>query len=347
MIANIKTYIEKLTSIFREIDLYVNYTETDDREFRSRIAKALSDNHAGCEMEDFTALMDSIISSIQAATTDTQRELYCFSLLTPFDEYARQMPRFTPGHHVGESPYVEGVGSELMAYIELYHSRNKDQALTDDEVIGMVTEELLHEVKTYANMLDAAFAVCCIDLRALQERCGVILKEYADEDELAIRALQIELYVGNVPLAMGYLQRLPRYAQSSICYCTVEEHPQSPTAVRSLRDYLPPKLQNNESIAIFRRMIEADMIGCSANNLDWKGTKQLLAYFAQRMSDTFALSTKLDKDGNTTIAWKPFEDIFAINGLRNAKQNWMRVNTMFTPKGYNEVDALLCSDGKE
>ena len=56
---------------------------------------------------------------------------------------------------------------------------------------------------------------------------------------------------------------------------------------------------------------------------------------------------KMDKDGNIVTSWKPFENLFDYKGkeigrnkLKDAKQNWMRLNLEFYPTGYNKVDAL-------
>lgn len=115
----------------------------------------------------------------------------------------------------------------------------------------------------------------------------------------------------------------------------VQEIPQN------IKDILPEKLQKDDAVSIFKKAIDAQMVKFDGKSLVWKGTKQLLAYFAQQMSERFTLSVKLDKDENKTTDWKTFETLFNQKKLKQAKQNWMRVNTKFEPTGFKEVDAIM------
>ena len=123
----------------------------------------------------------------------------------------------------------------------------------------------------------------------------------------------------------------------------VKQQPQSlsPKIKKELKDYLPEKLKSNKAVNIFQKAIDGKLIECTAEHLIWKDTKQLLAYFAEKMSNKFGLTNKVDKDGNITTAWKPFEEIFDEKDIKGAKQNWMRLNTKFEPKGFEKVDSLL------
>ena len=108
-----------------------------------------------------------------------------------------------------------------------------------------------------------------------------------------------------------------------------------------LKDLLPKKLKADEAVEVFQNAIDAQLITNSPEGLKWNDTKQLLAYFATKVSDKFNLTTKLDKDGNKTTDWKTFETLFEQKGLKGAKQNWMRLNTKFEPTGFEKVDALF------
>ena len=108
-----------------------------------------------------------------------------------------------------------------------------------------------------------------------------------------------------------------------------------------LKDLLPNKLKADEAVEVFQNAIDAQLITNSPEGLKWNDTKQLLAYFATKVSDKFNLTTKLDKDGNKTTSWRPFEILFNKQGLNGAKQNWMRQNTKFVPTGFEKVDALF------
>ena len=108
-----------------------------------------------------------------------------------------------------------------------------------------------------------------------------------------------------------------------------------------LKDLLPKKLKADEVVEVFQNAIDAQLITNSPEGLKWNDTKQLLAYFATKVSDKFNLTTKLDKDGDKTTDWKTFETLFEQKGLKGAKQNWMRLNTKFEPTRFEKVDALI------
>ena len=110
---------------------------------------------------------------------------------------------------------------------------------------------------------------------------------------------------------------------------------------RELIDLLPTLLKKDEVVCIFQKAIDTGLIDNTDTGLRWNDTKQLLAYFAMKLSDKFFLTTKQDKDGKLTTDWKTFETLFNVNGLKTAKQNWMRLNTRFEPTGFEKVDALL------
>ena len=114
-----------------------------------------------------------------------------------------------------------------------------------------------------------------------------------------------------------------------------------------LKDLLPKKLKADEAVEVFQNAIDAQLITNSPEGLKWNDTKQLLAYFATKVSDKFNLTTKLDKDGNKTTDWKTFEILFNKRGLNCAKQNWMKQNTKFVPGGrpYNCQHYLLHQRG--
>ena len=126
-------------------------------------------------------------------------------------------------------------------------------------------------------------------------------------------------------------------------FLELTQQPQNlnPKIKKELKEYLPEKLKSDEAVDIFQKAIDSQLIECTAEYLDWKDTKQLLAYFAEKMSNKFGLINKVDKNGNKTTAWKPFEKLFNETDLKGAKQNWMRLNTKFEPTGFEKVDSLL------
>jgi hypothetical protein len=106
---------------------------------------------------------------------------------------------------------------------------------------------------------------------------------------------------------------------------------------------LPNKLNTPKAKTIFDRAIELGLIVITETGYyQWKDTKQLLAYYAEKMSEYLNLTNKLDKDGNKTTSWKPFEIIFDTKNLKDAKYgSWMKTNTKFTPTGFERIDKLF------
>ncbi len=332
-----QAFIDKATLLYNDISFFVQYDGEDVAEVRTETANQIRDTyniHTSADEvidADFGGMMEEVIANIEAATTDRQRERYCLSLITPFNEYSNNIPRKKPILSMGQSRYIEESGDE--AFMEYLDMPYMEEPRTADEIIGYAMQMLFLQVEQYANMLDAAFVQCGIDLEQLQERCGVHLKEFIVNDTIGIRVLQIALFVGSEKLAAYYLGQLQR------------QQPQAeelqPTVNKELSEYLPKALQCDEAIRIFNRAISAELIEYNGNSLRWLSTKQLLAYFAERMSLRFGLSNKLDKDGNKTTAWKITEDIFGTKGLKNAKQNWLRIYTTFTPTKYDTVDQIF------
>ena len=117
-----------------------------------------------------------------------------------------------------------------------------------------------------------------------------------------------------------------------------EEHQQHERKNKSLHKIL----NTDEAKRLFDNAIQYNLILPDAEGYEWVGgTKELLAYFAERMSNKLSLSSKLDKDGNNTINWKVFENLFGIPKIKDAKYSWLKLNTKFTPNGYDKIDKVF------
>lgn len=166
-------------------------------------------------------------------------------------------------------------------------------------------------------------------MEEIKDISRVSIVEKKQEDRLFEAMGIIEAYKENL--------EIPHREQATTDTQSLPPEPQQ----MELKDLLPEKLKTDEAIKVFQRGIDARLITYSPEGLKWKHTKQLLAYFATKVSEKFVLTNKLDKDGNNTTAWKPFEALFREQDLKGAKQNWMRLNTKFEPTGFEKVDALF------
>ena len=52
-------------------------------------------------------------------------------------------------------------------------------------------------------------------------------------------------------------------------------------------------------------------------------------------------SNKIDNTGNKAVCWKNKEKMFGVCNLREAKQNWLRLNTRFEPTGFENINKIF------
>lgn len=315
------------------------------------------------------SMIDEIKANLRSCLTDTDRERYLYSLLIPFGKYN--------GCGIANAYYpiqeIEELNNEITELEEAKKKDDKEQADVYQNAIekrkkqkdwveyvsyrfceltcmckekakwmkeGTIENCLaafVHIVHWYANRLDALLLEYGIDLMKLQEECGIYLK-YGRIWPDVVR------YIGSKELAQKYINALPQEPQQEEVYngqMTDAQNQNIEPQQVELKDLLPEKLRGNEVVAVFQRAINTRLIISSPNGLKWNDTKQLLAYFATKVSDKFSLISKLDKDGNKTTTWKPFETLFGEKDLKGAKQNWMRLNTKFEPTGFEKVDDLF------
>lgn len=207
-----------------------------------------------------------------------------------------------------------------------------------------------HWYRAYYMFAQMFAAICTehqINLLEIQAKRGIWLVEKLD-------VMKIQGYFGcngDFTYANAILKSLPRTDATEALILTEKDGVINSEAVwnsnnyepqqKELKDLFPEELKVDDAVKVFQKAIEARLIIYSTEGLKWNDTKQLLAYFATKVSDKFNLTTKLDKDGNKTTAWKPFENLFKVQALKAAKQNWMRLNTKFEPTGFEKVDALF------
>ncbi|MGP1539581.1 hypothetical protein [Bacteroides pyogenes] len=109
---------------------------------------------------------------------------------------------------------------------------------------------------------------------------------------------------------------------------TGDEESDKPTA-------LPDELKTDEAKSILQKAINA---GLCDTNYQWKKSKALLAYFADCASEYLKLG-KGEYDGKTKTSWKPFESLFGISGLSEAKRDYQKTGTL--PSAHKDIDKLF------
>ncbi len=106
---------------------------------------------------------------------------------------------------------------------------------------------------------------------------------------------------------------------------------------------IPKQLATEEAKYLLEKAINSEIVTISNGNYNWNRNVQLCSYFADRASHYLNLSKTMDKNGNLTTSWQPFEVLFHLKegSLKNAKQNWMRLYNAFEPSGFEEIDLLF------
>ncbi len=115
---------------------------------------------------------------------------------------------------------------------------------------------------------------------------------------------------------------------------------------------IPHELNKPEGRTLLQRVIDA---GFCDENYNWdsnkwkKGKSRLaLACFAYRASVYLNLSTKTNKNGESTTNWQPFETLLTYQGkaesknkLMQAKKDFMSTHNLFDPEEMDNIDNLF------
>ena len=101
---------------------------------------------------------------------------------------------------------------------------------------------------------------------------------------------------------------------------------------------IPNELNNDNTKMILQKAIDA---GLCDDNYKWKKTKRLLAYFVDKACEYLEISIG-QYDGREKVKWKPFEKLFGIDNLAQAKKDYQREGQI--PKGSEIVDRIFNSN---
>lgn len=213
-----KAFTEQARQLFGLCSIYIDGNSPEEKESLLEQMRGLID---GIELQ---GLFEEITANLEEPMTDQQRERYCFSLITPFEAYSNALyPRVLIDKSQESLKRLQGLdGTDKLESIfesqikDANERANKyfglgfgaDGLLTSDEAKSIFFE-LAQIITGYGNLIDAAFVLYCLDLKQLQERCGVWIKQFVGgEAEKDMRAMQIKDYIGSLTLAEEYISRL-------------------------------------------------------------------------------------------------------------------------------------------
>ena len=187
-------------------------------EEKDSLIKEIEDAFDKWEEIDGRALFEEITANLEEPMSDQQRERFCFSLITPFGEYSSTInPKWLIGKM--QESIDSWQGDESAKYkIEIYKKQIEKANKKEDKYLDIIKPtqrgevadvlcEFAQIVYEYGILLDAAFVIHGLDLKRLQDKCGVWIKQDWQHE---LRVLDIGHYVGSEALAEEYLSRLPQ-----------------------------------------------------------------------------------------------------------------------------------------
>ena len=99
----------------------------------------------------------------------------------------------------------------------------------------------------------------------------------------------------------------------------------------------PDELNTAKARKLIDKAVEAGFITVKEGRHTWNSTKVLLAYFAVKATAYLNLSTIAD----ATVSWKPFETLFQVKNLKQAKADYGKFDEDFKPRGSDRIDPLF------
>lgn len=305
-----------------DLDIFMKENQGFDDEVKTILykeaLKAIDENETVMDV-DFDALFDEIEANLHEVAGDEKHvHDYCIELLSAFGSGSLFNSTYMPVALVRKqrNPEVELSDEDKITLKKfqvcqrLYISRN-GESLPHGKVEDcyMVLYRLLQK---YAKGLDWILLKNRVDIYTIQDDCNIYIKD--DQERKYRDPFDYIEFTGSEKIAQNYITDL--YNQKRI----------------------PEELNNDKAKGIFKKAILANL--CD-ENYTWKESIQLLAYFAEKMSELLRLTHKKNKDDTIQTYWKPFETLFeykgkkqGVNKLKNAKQNWMKNYTKFEPTGY-------------
>ena len=211
-----KAFLEQGRRLFELCRLYIDGGLNPEE--KDSLTKEIEDAFDKWEEIDNRALFDVITANLEEPMSEQHRKRYCFSLITPFGEYSSTTNPKWLIDKTKESIIIEqGRGGDI-SYLEKQidnanrrADKYKDLAFSIGKLkrnkVESVFFELAQKVYEYGILLDAAFTMHGLDLKRLQEKCGVWVKHFTIDE---LRALDISYYIGSEALAEEYLSRLPQ-----------------------------------------------------------------------------------------------------------------------------------------
>lgn len=349
-----KAFLEQGRRLFELCRLYIDGGLNPEE--KDSLTKEIEDAFDKWEEIDNRALFDEITANLEEPMSEQHRKRYCFSLITPFGEYSSTTnPKWLIGKM--QESIDSWQGDESARYkIETYKKQIEKANKKADKYLDIIKPiqrgevanvlcEFAQIVYEYGILLDAAFVVHGLDLKQLQEKCGVWIRHFPIDE---LRVLDISYYVGSEALAEEYLSRLPQEQpepQQEQGNDQQEQQKETQQAVAPEDNQEPQQIltinNTTKEKTVFGRALVKEYMELINGCYKWKKTKSLLAYMCGRLYcgdrvivDESDYSEELIK-GKSQLPRQELQQLFNVDVGNNRDQ------LKAPPRKYSLIDSLF------
>lgn len=214
MTNNTKTqqFLDIVPELVRHCIRFYDFDESKETKFRQTIGEIITKEFEKAPDFNYKIMFEEISERLEESTDYEKTRKFAYSLITPFHDYSEAFYGIEAIRHSEESIDVirKGGGGEdvIKIYkeqIERTKQRNRkffdlsQKAIVDSDntnEIDKIFFAVCENIEWYADMIDAAFVYNHIDLKDIQDECGVCLNSWLSEG-IQLRATHIEYYFNN------------------------------------------------------------------------------------------------------------------------------------------------------
>lgn len=164
--------------------------------------------------EDWDSLFSEIEDNLKECKTESEKERYLYSLMSPFADFAAafypfgELEEIENGTNTNNPEWVKYVSRQFFAILDKIDYKDLFDPDPTPQVIA-VLKFFVDSEKYFANRLDSLLLTYGIDLLRLQRESGLYLLEKRD-------VLQLEQLLGSMKIVQKYINELPKVTTSQI-----------------------------------------------------------------------------------------------------------------------------------
>lgn len=295
--------MEQGRRLFGLCSTYIDIDGNNWHEEEAILLKEIEDAYSKWEFDN-RALFEEIADNLEEPMDEQKRERYCSSLITPFGDYSRTIyPKWPTDERPKRIAWLQDRAEKyrILAFGIVKDVNDGDKTVRKVFGLGEPKDvsdrnlkvkhyifEFAQIVYEYGILLDAAFVMHGVDLKRLQDRWSLWIKQNDWQHEL--RVVDIGYYVGSEALAEEYLNRLPQEQpepQQEQGNYQREQQPETQQAATPEDTQEPqqiPTIHNTEKEKlVFGKAISKEYMELNNGCYKWKKSIRLLAYMCGRL----------------------------------------------------------------